>query len=1070
MYNITYLTLLLVALCTFLIATQSRPVRRGLNSTELSSSVPDVTKEGVVGQGGAPILNVTTTHAPVERINTAEVYTDFGGFLVSNASLEGLQGIIQLDPAFVYTTLNFINEDFDTETAYLNDTQNVVDPLTWTWVKEGKGFFLRSLPPNFLYLSLGSLQPDVYETSIDVVTDESAGVFNVDDSVKLQRLSEFLNSVFSHAYKANNQTQSEFRVCQEFFSGRTDVATTLSLLLSLHVYMYMPSSLQVTCWSSIDNVPYTQMQDSVSYLAILNYIAVLVGALYVPIIISSFLIRHHQPREVKHYDKASSPPVGFKYFLLHWGNKYKWIYVIRIITFISILLVAYYAQDFILRMGDDRYRVRMNSVYRSVVDFKVYVTVTVLLSLTFLIYIARLVYTFIKFKSRKGTDDLFFDKMLEDETHRKRVFFLIFEDDAVIPEPPKHWPWSNKFHHYMKHRMLMPFDYHTYMWKNSPDGECVNTLKFFRYLIRVPITIVFSISVILFYCPTFYILQRFWVPTDEKEVPTDKKDEKDEKDEKYKKEVPTDKKDEKESQDDIEGRENQDATNDYTRHWFRRGAMCAAPVLVLFTALLWQIIRLLTGISSLFVNIFTYTCSGLVINYGSVDPFFFLVLSITFIFFKSNKDLVSQYNKLKNIIIELDNKRVSQGNPNDISSHSSSADASPSREMSQSILKHPPPHVISEKYLWFVVNRCKPIHFAVASRLMGIAVIAVLMSATFVILTEVEPFFYHSDSFAVISAAVVALIFPALKIALESHKVESHAFTARVIDAINEFAKQEKERKKKKEKKEKEKKEKEKKEEKEKEEKEKEKKEKEKKGKKRNKNKGSSHDESEDMELLPLNHNETEKDGEKHSSCQDDNDERKRQDGNGERKRQDGNDERKHQDDNDERKRQDDNDERKRQDDIDERKRQDDNDERKRQDDNDERKRQDDNGERKRQNDNDERKRQDDNEGRKRQDDNGERKSQDDNEGRESQDDIDERKSQDDNGERKSQDDNGERKSQDDNGERKSQDDNDERKRQDDNDERKLQDDIDEKKSQDEIDEKKSQNGFSFNKLFNFWG
>ena len=717
--------------------------------------------------------------------STPEKFT--GDFVVSNTSLKALQDIVRLDPAFVFITLNFTNIDFDSETACVNDTPSMIDPLTWTWAKKGKGYFLRSLPPNFLYLSLRTLQSDVYILPIDVVADDSDGFLHENDSVKLQRLAEFLNNVFSHAYiMANSQTQSVYKVCQELFSP--------------------PSDSSIQCWSSIDNIGYTETNDSVN----LKPFAIFIVLMFLPILLSSCLLRHNLPSKVGQYDVASYPPVGLKYCLLYWKNKeYPVLFPIRVIAVFSILIMLRYVDDFTLRISDDTYEEHLKSSCRFAVNRNIYRGFTVsflyLTVITFLLFFMRpAFYRFSKcFKNSEGQpfdedqlrSDNVIDLCLETDEERAQVLGNMSEE-TTVPKAPDHWSWCDKFYHYMKHRMLMPLNYRIiwsltclvfsddkWRWRNTCGRFCLN-------LIRLPVALVVLVYVTVGYNPVMYtLIQGIYKPVIA-----------------IKPIIPF--------------------SVAMEQEMFGKIAWVVLNVFALLCAMwasssmFYLIWSTFIEISWLSINLFTSIFSGLVINYSTLDPFFFMVLSFIFYCFKTNTDFFNGYCQLKNTIIKLELREVQQGNASNEVQQGHANDEVQQGHADNEVQKgHADNEVqqghaddavqqgnaydgvqqgsaddeptISDDYFWFIVDKCKPLRVEVASRLLCLALIYVLMYSTLMILKEVGSFVDNTDSFFTFIAVVITFVLPGLENVLDSEEkgLKKKQLKKKIKDAMDDYNK-----------------------------------------------------------------------------------------------------------------------------------------------------------------------------------------------------------------------------------------------------------------------------------------
>ena len=455
---------------------------------------------------------------------------------VKNTTWNALGTLLLQNPDFIYIKVNFLDVTFDSDTAYLNDTPSVIDPYTWTWACGQVGYFLRSFPPNFFYFSPSTFSFSVYKITLNVSINAVETFMEQNDSIKLQQISNSLTHIFRKVSKRFNVTLDKFKVCQEFFDDTKHTATALALVLPLHVYMYQPASINVVCWSE-DGTERVQKKLEVSHwLTILYYAVIVVGALYFPDIVLQIVIKGTPPNdEDKHINRHSYLPLGLHYYLCTYGNKSTFILGLRLVVCAALIFVLAYLEDILLRRNDDRYTVRKNSAYRSVVDRGLDIALTVVLSIVFIPIIAYFIFRLKDRNTKKSPNDT--KKSPNDTGESPNDKLCTIEEDRLnflpelkiwtkLPEPDREkLPWLIRLYNYINFRQSMAFKKRV-VWDRPREkleqcilGENTNEIhpakrrlliRCLSFLVTLAILLPYALLVLIIYSPSVYFLQWGW--------------------------------------------------------------------------------------------------------------------------------------------------------------------------------------------------------------------------------------------------------------------------------------------------------------------------------------------------------------------------------------------------------------------------------------------------------------------------------------------------------------------------------------------------------------------------------
>ena len=632
--------------------------------------------------------------------------------LTTNDSFALQRDLLDLNPAVIYVKLLFIDVEFDSATAYLNEVPSVIDPLTWSWVSEGKGFLFRSFSPNFLHLSLGTLTPDVYHTQLNVSTELCEGFKNATDAAKFSVLSEFIINVYLLAYKENKQEHGEFKVCQEFYHPMSKVKGTFKAwLLNLHVFLYLPGTIEIACWSSTDYTYDIQDNESFPWLSMLYYTIMIIGVFCFPFIIG-VMIQHRPPiltGSSMWIDRNTSLPVGLKYVLFFWkGDTLHsgsgipiFINISRKLLLIGLLFLVSYMEAIVLLTYDESYAVRTSSAYRFAIDYNTYWVLTALLMVFFACYICFAMAIFFTDKTM----------LLEGKEHRRRLLFQKLPERYQVPAAPTYLPWQNQFFHYMSYRWQMAVDRRIiwdWVWEDTTFGKRVRLqLGRMSLFLQLPISCMLMVALIVLYSPCSYIFIMFITWMDKRDL-------------------------------DSSG--------------LSYSILIYTSVFLLCSPLLFGVIRLVAGIASFIADIGEYTFTGVIVNISVLDPLFFMTMAILSYTVMTVTEFYSKYYKFNVILIKkarrLDDKYLHDPTP-------TTANA-----------------LISSDLFWHALSTCQPIRIEVIKSFLKLFTISFLVLIGFQVLEEVNLFNQLSDSAMLVFSLVISFAVPVINNTIKSEAKE----------------------------------------------------------------------------------------------------------------------------------------------------------------------------------------------------------------------------------------------------------------------------------------------------------
>ena len=676
---------------------------------ETSSTIgPAPTNSSVsTSEESSTLTPFTSTISPRLEIGNCTLST-------TNNSFAELKRLLSLNPAMVYVKLFFVDLEFESDTAYLNSTPNVIDPLSWTWVGEGKGYLLRRFSPNFLHLSLGTLSPDVYHSKLEISIEFCEEFQNFTDAAKYLVVSEFLIDAHFTAYEENSQNPSEFKVCQEFYHGMSVARGTFkAFILNLHVFIYLPDSIEIACWSSSDYTYQLQDNESFFWLSLMYYTILILGVLCFPFVIG-IMIQRHPPKpdgQSFRFDRNTSLPIGLKYVLLFWRDNipdsddhdYKlnmFINFTRRTLLFSLLFFVSYWEAILLRLLDESYDHRVNSAFRFFINYEAYWAMTGVLIVLFIVYVIFMIALVVE------GEELF----LENQTQRKYFLFKKLPKGYYVPKARPDQPWQNRLFHYMSHRWQMAIDKRIiwdWLWKHTKLGKFISRGGYFTYLIKFPVSFLLMLLLIAFYCPLSYSLIMFvtWLDKDD-----------------------------------------EDGCTRCCIHF-----VFSLILLLLCFPFLIGVIRLVAGVAAMIADAVEYIFAGVLINIIVLDPIFFMILALLSYTIMTIYGFYDEYYHMNLILIVRARKfdeRVSSKPP-------TSSRAS-----------------ISEDLFWYIVNDCQPIRIELVKSLLGLLVISFLAVIGFNVLEEVNAMDQLSDSATLIFSLIISLGVPIINATIHSGSSE----------------------------------------------------------------------------------------------------------------------------------------------------------------------------------------------------------------------------------------------------------------------------------------------------------
>ncbi|XP_072050456.1 uncharacterized protein [Amphiura filiformis] len=683
-----------------------------------------------------------------------------------------LPSLLIRNPVFIILRLNFTDLVLDSDLGYLRNTPNAIDSLSWTWASKGKGYLLRSLSPNFRHLSLRTLDSGVYHKTLNISVQSCKNFLNASDNTKLNTVARFIVDTFFDTYAELDLISKQFKVCQEFYTPTSKTKGTFKAwLLNLHVFLYLPQSLELRCWRYPFYTETHEGNESFMWTSILYYVILIIGVTCFPLLILVIIQSRPPVRDDSSYRLYSHTnlPVGLQYTLFIWKDNNRAVWTIRRVMLILFIALLNYAEAICLRVTSTSYPIRRSSAFRSVVSQNwLY-----LFGLLFNAFYSIVLFVIMckTMKKEKAFPQ-------EHTIDRKCLFFFIeLRKGFFIPEAPKYYPWGNSLFWYMKRRMEMAVDLNL-VWNGLPILDPIESIRSIGYhgvviymVLKIIISALLWISILIFNSPFIYILQLLIV------------------------------------------------------HWLRSfktmnnykivyriiaGVFWALSILGLF-----GIIRFISGFVSLLANVCEYTITGIFVNTKELQPEFFLALTTLIYFVKTITSFYDNYHRLLIVVIEkamqlnkylsnakstrvkndsIDSKTASisqsfQPLDQSSSAHSSSHDTSnplnnnirgsyehsddkglgdklkPSLSFGKPIYKVS----ISDHLFWYIVGKCQPVRLQVIQGMLNLAGISFLLLVGFEILKQVNQQSHISDSATILFSLGISFAVPILKSTIHSN-------------------------------------------------------------------------------------------------------------------------------------------------------------------------------------------------------------------------------------------------------------------------------------------------------------
>ena len=242
---------------------------------------------------------------------------------------------------FLYLKLNFLDLEFNsTEFAYLQNTLDVVDPLTWVLSIGGNGRLLLQSPFDFRYVSLGTLSASgVSKMDIDIMTPGNYTDSNSDEC-KMYCIVELLyNLVFDAVEYFQSTTNSmllplsSFNVCLEkqsaekryVFRNKDERTVNIFERLSESGHSILQSTVEYNCWVTNETTGEIDLSNPVVIPRdraiwwirwLLNIVSTLI-VLFLPYLFFTYFDWQNPPRDNKIRIDTRPYPFGFFHFVFY---------------------------------------------------------------------------------------------------------------------------------------------------------------------------------------------------------------------------------------------------------------------------------------------------------------------------------------------------------------------------------------------------------------------------------------------------------------------------------------------------------------------------------------------------------------------------------------------------------------------------------------------------------------------------------------------------------------------------------------------------------------------------------
>ena len=616
----------------------------------------------------------------------------------TNNSLTDLKNVMARSPALVYITLNFTDLDFETDTAYLNNTPNVVNPLVWALASKGKGTFLVSLTSNYLLTSLGTLSHGVQYVHLDIETEECDIFLNVSDTAKFEAIATSLllwsdlpcqEKVADEKVANKNapDTCKTFEVCQSFFyddySNKIPISTKYPLTTAAIMSGAYFTSLdyfygKTYCWSiSNGDLHKRELSATNSVMVIVASIVSILFVLYGPLLVQ-LLTQRNKPLRSRENNEVwlandTDLPVGLKYLLFIWKGGSRVVTGIRFTLILIVICIASHWEGIVMYYVDDMYRARRASAFRYLINYTAYVTVICIL------YAMFAACFLIKLRGYL-VDENFGEKIKE--AYRK-IYSRIFSACGLDGLVPKITSGKFQFVKHMKQVARAPFS--RQLLYDNQDEKRPFVLKLFICIPRFFVYLLYGLPYIQI-CLNVYVIMVTSTQSNNSNI-----------------------------------------------------ECCCCLILPLFVlGLMYMIIDILLNAMTSCAFVVIHTFAGLVLNFQHINPIIYISLSmIAYIFLEINS-FYDKYFQLHKMILKT------------------------AREIDENHHSRTPTQfsAIKLELFWHVVDECQPVGFQVVLSVFTLLVIGSAIGIGFWILNTVDELEAVSDTVVFVYSVIIPLVIP----------------------------------------------------------------------------------------------------------------------------------------------------------------------------------------------------------------------------------------------------------------------------------------------------------------------
>ena len=393
----------------------------------------------------------------------------------TNSSLTDLKNVMAKSPALVYITLNFTDLEFEMDTAYLNNTPNVVNPLVWALASEGKGSFLAGLTSNYLLTSLGTLSHGVHYVHLDIEMGGCNTFLHVSDTAKFEAIatSLLLWSDLACEKVASNTCKTN-QVCQSYFgtyNSNNSMLRTITAVLRGAYYAILDFLYGKThCWSmSNDALHKNELSATKSATSIITTVVTILFVFYGPLLLQLFTVKNEPLCRRKNSDvwlaHDTDLPVGLKYSLFIWKGGSRVVTGIRFTLILMVICIASHWEGVVMYFVDDMYRARRASAFRYLINYTVHWTT---ISILYAMFAANILI---------GLKGYLFDEYFDSNMNEyyRRIWSNYLKDwgfDGIVPAYT-----SAKFRLVKNMKQLLPAPFNRKLLYDSQDENRRFVLK-----------------------------------------------------------------------------------------------------------------------------------------------------------------------------------------------------------------------------------------------------------------------------------------------------------------------------------------------------------------------------------------------------------------------------------------------------------------------------------------------------------------------------------------------------------------------------------------------------------------